>query len=153
MDSSPPGSSDCGILQAIILEWVAISFSRGSCWLKEIESISFTAGRFLTAEAPGKVVVATNGTIINKAYRNTSHFKLHYVHIHKIFKNRITHLTMMLFGFHSWERSPERRWRSQSWKRGLEPQSLCSFQRPHASYKLGFTDLFDGVNMQEGVIC
>ena len=27
---SPPGSSVCGTLQALILEWVAISFSRGS---------------------------------------------------------------------------------------------------------------------------
>ena len=30
MDCSPPGSSVHGILQARILEWVAISFSRGS---------------------------------------------------------------------------------------------------------------------------
>ena len=30
MDCSPPGSSVPGILQARILEWVAISFSRGS---------------------------------------------------------------------------------------------------------------------------
>src|SRR5574340_167266 len=30
VDSSPPGSSVHGILQARILEWVAISFSRGS---------------------------------------------------------------------------------------------------------------------------
>ena len=30
MDCSPPGSSVLGILQAEILEWVAISFSRGS---------------------------------------------------------------------------------------------------------------------------
>ena len=30
MDSSPPGSSVHGILPARILEWVAISFSRGS---------------------------------------------------------------------------------------------------------------------------
>ena len=30
MDCSPPGSSIHGILQARILEWVAISFSRGS---------------------------------------------------------------------------------------------------------------------------
>ena len=30
MDCSPPGSSVCGILQARILVWVAISFSRGS---------------------------------------------------------------------------------------------------------------------------
>ena len=29
MDWSPPGSSVCGISQASILEWVAISFSRG----------------------------------------------------------------------------------------------------------------------------
>ena len=30
MDSSPPGTSVHGISQAWILEWVAISFSRGS---------------------------------------------------------------------------------------------------------------------------
>ena len=32
MNCSPPGSSVHGILQAIILEWVAIPFSRGSSW-------------------------------------------------------------------------------------------------------------------------
>ena len=31
MDCSPPGSSALGILQARILEWVAVSSSRGSC--------------------------------------------------------------------------------------------------------------------------
>ena len=30
MDCNPPGSSVCGILQARVLEWVAIPFSRGS---------------------------------------------------------------------------------------------------------------------------
>ena len=30
MDCSPPGSSVHGILQARVLEWVVISFSRGS---------------------------------------------------------------------------------------------------------------------------
>ena len=30
MDCNPPGSSVCGIFQARILKWVAISFSRGS---------------------------------------------------------------------------------------------------------------------------
>ena len=29
MDSSLPGSSVLGIFQAIVLEWIAISFSRG----------------------------------------------------------------------------------------------------------------------------
>ena len=32
MDCSPPGSSVCGIFQARILEWDAISYSRGSSW-------------------------------------------------------------------------------------------------------------------------
>ena len=30
MDCGPPGSSSHGVLQARIMEWVAISFSRGS---------------------------------------------------------------------------------------------------------------------------
>ena len=34
-DCSLPGSSVCGISQAGILEWVAISFSRGSSWLRD----------------------------------------------------------------------------------------------------------------------
>ena len=35
MDCSPPGSSVHGILQARILEWVAISSSRGSRWIRD----------------------------------------------------------------------------------------------------------------------
>ena len=48
---SPPGSSVHGIFQARILEWVVISFSRGSSWPKDwthISCISCTAGRFFT---------------------------------------------------------------------------------------------------------
>ena len=40
MDSSPPGSSAHGISQARILEWVAISFSRGSSWPRDRTCIS-----------------------------------------------------------------------------------------------------------------
>ena len=40
MDWSPPGSSVHGIFQAIILEGVAISFSRGSSWPREGTHIS-----------------------------------------------------------------------------------------------------------------
>ena len=35
MDCSPAGSSICGISQARILEWVAISFSRGYSWPRD----------------------------------------------------------------------------------------------------------------------
>ena len=47
-DCSPPGSSVCGILQARILQWVAIPFSRGSSWLRGQTWVSCIAGRFFT---------------------------------------------------------------------------------------------------------
>ena len=40
MDCSLPGSSVHGILQARTLEWVAISFSRGSSWPRDLTRIS-----------------------------------------------------------------------------------------------------------------
>ena len=48
MDWSPPGSSVHGILQARILEWVAIPFSRGSSWSRDWTQVSCIAGRFFT---------------------------------------------------------------------------------------------------------
>ena len=51
MDCSLPGSSVHGILQARILEWEAILFSRGSSWLRDQTQVSCTAGRFFTVWA------------------------------------------------------------------------------------------------------
>ena len=48
MDCSPPVSSVHGILQARILEWVAISFSTGSSRPKDWTWVSCTVGRFFT---------------------------------------------------------------------------------------------------------
>ena len=45
MECSLPGSSLHGILQARILEWVAISFSRGSSQLRDRTWVSCIAGR------------------------------------------------------------------------------------------------------------
>ena len=50
-DCSPPGSFVHGILQARILEWVAISFSRGSSPPRNWTLVSCIAGRFFTHEA------------------------------------------------------------------------------------------------------
>ena len=47
MDSSPPGSSVHGILQAV-MEWFAISFSRESSRPRDQTWISCTAGRLFT---------------------------------------------------------------------------------------------------------
>ena len=48
MDYSPLGSSVRGILQARILEWVAIPFSRGVFLTRVRTWVSCTAGRFFT---------------------------------------------------------------------------------------------------------
>ena len=57
MDCSPPDSSNHGISQARILEWVAILFSRGSSPSRDQSWVSCIAGRFFaiwaTKEAPG----------------------------------------------------------------------------------------------------
>ena len=45
VDCSPSGSSDHGILQATILEWVAISFSRGSSQPRDRTRVSHIGGR------------------------------------------------------------------------------------------------------------
>ena len=55
MDCSLPGSSVHGIFQTRILEWVAISFSRGSSPPRDWTCVSCIAGRFnnsATREAP-----------------------------------------------------------------------------------------------------
>ena len=58
VDCSPPGSSVHGILQARILEWVAISFSRGCSQPRDQTQVSHIVGRyFLPSEPPGKSLV------------------------------------------------------------------------------------------------
>ena len=46
MDCCLPDSSVCGILQARILEWVAVSFFRGSSQPRDQTQVSRIAGRF-----------------------------------------------------------------------------------------------------------
>ena len=53
MDCSPPSSSVRGISQARVLEWVAISFSRGSSPCRGGTRVSCIAGTFFTTEPSG----------------------------------------------------------------------------------------------------
>ena len=48
VDGSPPGSSIHGIHQARILEWVGISFFRGSSQPRDWTQVSHIAGRYFT---------------------------------------------------------------------------------------------------------
>ena len=60
IDCSPPGSSVHGILQARILEWVAMPYSRGSSQPRDRTCLfcrSCIAGRLFTAEPSVRVFV------------------------------------------------------------------------------------------------
>ena len=48
MNHSPPGSSVHGIIQARILVWVAIPFSRGFSWPRDRNQVSCITGTFFT---------------------------------------------------------------------------------------------------------
>ena len=54
IDCSPPGSSAHGIFQAWILEWVAISFSRGSSRPRDRTWVSHIVGRRFTVQAQSR---------------------------------------------------------------------------------------------------
>ena len=58
LDCSPPGSSVCGILQAGVLEWVAMPLSRGCSQPTNQTWFSHVAGRFFTIWATRKVFFA-----------------------------------------------------------------------------------------------
>ena len=61
LDYSPLGSSVHGILQAVILEWVAMFSTMGSSWPRGWTSVccgSYITGRFFITETLGK----TNGS-------------------------------------------------------------------------------------------
>ena len=68
MDCSPPGSSVHGILQARVLEWVAVSYSRGSSQPRGqtlVSSPALAVGLFITnatweSESEGCSVVSNS---------------------------------------------------------------------------------------------
>ena len=62
MDCSPPDSSVHGILQARILEWVAIPFSRRSSWPRDWTQASWIAGRFFTIWATKEALLQQKRT-------------------------------------------------------------------------------------------
>ena len=65
MDCSPPGSSIHGIFQERVLEWGAISFSRGSSQPRDWTQVSRTAGRRFTVWATREALD------LNYLFRNT----------------------------------------------------------------------------------
>ena len=74
MDYSLPGSYVHGILQARILEWVAIPFSGGSSQPRDQTQISCIAGRFFIVWATGEAVLKHPSILLS--YKLLSSFVL-----------------------------------------------------------------------------
>ena len=66
MDCSLPGSSLQGILQARVLEWVAISFSRGSSQPRDRTQVSLIPGRRFNLWATREAYIFIKGIQIGK---------------------------------------------------------------------------------------
>ena len=69
LDCSLPGFSIYGIPQAIILEWITISFSRGSSWLRDRTWVSRIGGRRFNLWALITIWTVTGDTICYITYR------------------------------------------------------------------------------------
>ena len=66
MGYSLSGPSVHGILQARILEWVAIPFSRGSSWPRDWTQFSHITGRFFTVWATRQALVISYMKILRR---------------------------------------------------------------------------------------
>ena len=69
MDCSLPGSSVHGIFQAIVLEWIAISFSRGSSRPRDRTQVSRIVDRRFTVWATREVLEELETDFIDVAYQ------------------------------------------------------------------------------------
>ena len=89
MDCSPPGSSVHGILQARTLEWVAISFSRGSSQPRDRTWTPALQAESLLTELPGnwlRNLYKLNCFYISYYY-SFSEAEIPFFFFFKIFKN------------------------------------------------------------------
>ena len=77
MDCSLPGFSIHGVFQARVLEWVAISFSRGPSRPRDQTQVSCTAGRRFTVWATGE---ASQSRMLVKTLSFVSQHKTIYQH-------------------------------------------------------------------------
>ena len=76
MDCSLSGSSIHGIFQARVLEWIAISFSRGSSWPRNRTQVSRIAGRRFTFWATREALIIRLVPEKNDLLSDLSHYYL-----------------------------------------------------------------------------
>ena len=82
MDCSPPASSVHGNFQARVLEWVAISFSRGCSQPRDWTHVSHIAGRHFSTWAPREALISPHARelyifhiwVLGQIYLSSKHF-------------------------------------------------------------------------------
>ena len=95
MDCSPQSSSVHGILQARVLEWVAISFSRGSSRPRDWTQVSCIAGRRFNLWATREALIEAKLVLYYQAPNRTT------VIIYGIYWNKNTFLRFLSFTYHT----------------------------------------------------
>ena len=100
MDCGPPGSSVHGIFQARILEWIAISFSRGSSQARDQTQVSCIASRVFTVWLGQTLAIRKNPQSIKPSvYLKSPNF-------HSDKTSGITHFSTFIY---SWETEAPRK--------------------------------------------
>ena len=86
MDCQLPESSVREILQARILEWIALPFSRGSSQSRDQSQVSHTAGKFFTVwatkEAHRTTISSSNSTYVYLFNENVNTNSKRYIDLH-----------------------------------------------------------------------
>ena len=98
MFCSPPSSSVHGVLQARILEWVAISFSRGSSWPRNQTWISCIAGRFFIIWAT-REALSLSPTATHTRFQILFHYRLLQGFVYSSLENLIMKWTQASYTF------------------------------------------------------
>ena len=78
------GSSVPGILQARILAWITIPFSRGSSQLRDQTCVSYIAGRFFTVQVTREAYTCICLQIYLQAYASILIMIIQLANIHKV---------------------------------------------------------------------
>ena len=100
MDCGLPGSSIHGIFQARVLEWVAISFSRGSSQPRDQTQVFCTAGWHFTSELLRKSILKNRDIILPT----------------KICIVKAMVFSVIMYGCESWTLKKAKPWRTDAFK-------------------------------------
>ena len=107
MDCSPPGCFIHEVFQARVLQWVAISFPRGSSWPRDQTQVSCLAGRCFIIWATSDLAMTNlDSILINRD--NTWWTKVHPV--------KAMVFSVVIYGCESWTIKRAEHWRTDAFE-------------------------------------